>query len=201
MKIILISPPDYIESESSLVNRMFKHGLPLLHLRKPSFGSENLAEYLDSIKQEYHSRIVIHSSYDLLDNFSLKGVHLTGVNSGEKRSIIKQFKGRCDLSISISYHSLDDLCRKSTGIDYAFLSPVFDSISKKNYKGGFDLDELSSILALANTRIIALGGCKAENLNQVKQLGFSGAAVLGAVWNTADPLSSYVKIKKAAGLT
>ena len=51
-------------------------------------------------------------------------------NKEEKSHIIKYFKGKSDLSISISCHSLDDIFINSSGIDYFFLSPVFDSISK-----------------------------------------------------------------------
>ncbi|MGD9161924.1 MAG: thiamine phosphate synthase [Desulfobacteraceae bacterium] len=194
MKIILISPPDYIENESSLTNRMFKYNLPLFHLRKPDSSIENLAEYLNSIKQEYHSRIVIHSCYNLLENYNLRGIHITGVNSDEKRSIIEQFKKRYDLSISISYHSLDDLGRNNTGIDYAFLSPAFDSISKRDYKAHFNHKDLAVAVKGSKIDVIALGGCRGEYLKKIKKMGFAGAAFLGAVWNSSDPVKNFLSI-------
>jgi thiamine-phosphate pyrophosphorylase len=199
MEIVLISCPYYIDGEIDLIHGMFENGLSVFHLRKPEYNENQLAGYLERINPDFYSRIKIHSSFELLDSYRLGGIHIPFAMTG--KSNIIEFKKDRNISISSSFHTFDEVKEKNEYIDYAFLSPVFDSISKKNYKGRFDLDELSSILALANTRIIALGGCKAENLNQVKQLGFSGAAVLGAVWNTADPLSSYVKIKKAAGLT
>ena len=90
MKIILITHPDYLEDEQSLINEMFEKGLCLLHLRKPGYDRESLSEYLGDIKWNFHSRIVIHSCYDLVHDYNLRGIHITGVNTGEKRSIISR---------------------------------------------------------------------------------------------------------------
>ena len=198
MKIILITHPDYLEDEQSLINEMFEKGLCLLHLRKPGYDRESLSGYLDDIKRNFHSRIVIHSCYDLVHDYNLKGIHITGVNTGEKRSIISRFKKTEDISISISYHALEDLDGANTGIDYIFLSPVFDSISKKNYKARFDHAELARALKRSNVDVIALGGCREDNIKKIKELGFSGAAVLGAIWNSRDPVNSFLSINRCA---
>lgn len=198
MDIVLISCPFSIDGEIDLVNSMFEEGLHTFHLRKPDYNEYQLAEYLQEIKPDFHPRIKIHSCFGLFDYFTLGGVHIP-VAMAVKSNII-DIKKKKNISISSSLHTFDEVKGKNENIDYAFLSPVFDSISKKNYKSRFDYNELSRVLAVASTRIIALGGCKPENFNQIKQLGFSGAAILGAVWNSADPLSSYAEIKKTAEL-
>ena len=196
MEVILISSPHSVDGEIDLIHHMFEEGLNVFHLRKPDYSEDQLAEYIEQINSVFHSRIKIHSFFELLDRYRLGGIHIP-VAMTVKSNII-DFKKNKNITISSSFHSCDEVKRKNEHIDYAFLSPVFDSISKKNYKSGFDYKELQKVLALSNIRIIALGGCRCKNFNQVKKLGFSGAAVLGAVWNSADPFSSYIEIKKAA---
>ena len=196
MEIVLISCPYFFDGEIELITSMFEEGLDIFHLRKPGFNEDKLDKFLQQIKTGYHSRIKVHASTGLFDNYRLGGIHIP-VEMAVESNIIELKKTK-SISVSSSFHSLGEVKRKNEHIDYAFLSPVFDSISKKNYKCRFDYVELKEVLPQANTRIIALGGCKADNLKQVKQLGFSGAAVLGAVWNSADPFRSYIEIRKAA---
>jgi thiamine-phosphate pyrophosphorylase len=79
---------------------------------------------------------------------------------------------------------------------YTFFSPVFDSISKQDYKGvtGDDFyirDEQKPV------RVIALGGINAGNIRSVVAMNFDGAALLGSLWNEpANAVESWVAIKK-----
>lgn len=196
MEVVVISCPYDIDAEADIINSMFEQGLNIFHLRKPGCDENHLAEYIEEIQPGFHSRIKIHSCPGLLERYSLGGIHVPAAMT-VKRDII-DLKTNKKITISSSFHSLDEIKGKNEQIDYAFLSPVFDSISKKNYKRKFDYNELQKVLRIATLKIIALGGCRIENFYQVKQLGFSGAAVLGAVWNSVDPFSSYMEIKKAA---
>lgn len=98
-----------------------------------------------------------------------------------------------------SAHSFEEL-KKFEGKDIILLSPVFDSISKHEYKSKFSKEELKTGIAEWRVRacpmptLYALGGIDAENINELAELGFDGAAVLGAVWNYADPVGAFEKI-------
>jgi hypothetical protein len=60
------------------------------------------------------------------------------------------------------------------GWDYLVLGPVFDSISKP----GYTARQFDSIPPNA----IGIGGIQPANAGKVKQMGFRGAALLGAIW-------------------
>lgn len=197
MRIILISPPGHFENETTLVNSMFERGLALFHLRKPVYNRESLSVYLSGINREYHPRIVIHSCFELLTDYNLRGIHIRAADKESKENIIERYIGREDLSISISCHTLNELADDTSGLDYVFLSPVFDSISKSGYKAGFDHGKLADALEGIELDVVALGGCRAENLHKIKEMGFTGAAFLGAVWNYPDPFSGYLEIREA----
>jgi thiamine-phosphate pyrophosphorylase len=84
-------------------------------------------------------------------------------------------------------------------LSYAFLSPVFDSLSKPGYAAaGFDPAQVRAVATRSGTPpLIALGGVSAERLADAKGMGFSGAAVLGSVWQAADPVAAVAELVQA----
>ncbi|KAF5841152.1 thiamine phosphate synthase superfamily [Dunaliella salina] len=96
---------------------------------------------------------------------------------------------------STSLHSLEDLQggkARYGALDYAFLSPIFDSISKKGYAAAkFDPVQLRTLLQEHGKQlpVIALGGISAENCLQALDMGFQGVAVLGSIWEAQDPVA------------
>ena len=95
------------------------------------------------------------------------------------------------LTLSSSFHSMENL-RQADGIfDYVFLSPVFDSISKPGYVSSC---VLQVEYKLKTTKVIALGGIQANNISEAKKLGFDGVAALGAIWQ--DPEKAEIKFKE-----
>lgn len=84
---------------------------------------------------------------------------------------------------SCSAHSWEEVRRWGDAVDYLFLSPLFDSISKKGYKASVEPREAARELAVSRScRIVALGGIAPGNIVCTATLGFDGAAVLGALW-------------------
>lgn len=72
MQVVLITPPTTAPSEVHLVNRMFEAGLPVLHLRKPTADAAALRQYLQDVKPQYLSRVVVHQHHPLAQEFPLK---------------------------------------------------------------------------------------------------------------------------------
>jgi len=87
----------------------------------------------------------------------------------------------------ISCHSFEEVKKLEGKVDYCFLSPIYDSISKEGYKAKFEKKELKKFLQQKRkTKIIALGGMTEENYKKALDLGFDGGAFLGAVWNQSS---------------
>ncbi|MHB9010692.1 MAG: thiamine phosphate synthase [Ignavibacteriaceae bacterium] len=196
MKLIIISPPYNIDEEIELLKYLFDDGLEYFHLRKPEIDSntleKSLLDYLEQLPEKYHNKIILHSNYDLVQKYNLKGMHYTKNNLPIMNfNYIKHQ--------SASFHSIDEIEKNKHPFNYVFLSPVFDSISKQNYKSSFDLTTVSNFLKNNHNRVnvIALGGIDENTILQTYELGFDGVAVLGAVWKTfAETGSIDVTIKK-----
>ncbi|WP_177229083.1 thiamine phosphate synthase [Pustulibacterium marinum] len=179
-KLIVMTNPDEYPNEGMHISAMFREGLECLHLRKPNWTAAQLQALLAQIPTEYYERIKLHGHYQLVPQMSLGGIHLT---ESTKASFDREIYS--GIAISASFHTPEAVIRSELPLQYAFLSPVFTSISKKDYAGkGFTAPK-------ASFPVIALGGITEETLPKAFALGYEGIAVLGSVWGSAHPVTAY----------
>lgn len=188
MKLIVITTPHFFEGESRILSALFQEGMERLHLRKPQSDAASLRTLVDEIPDAYHSRIVLHDHFELTETCQLGGIHLNNRN----HKIPESFKG----SISRSCHSLQEV-QENRGLDYVFLSPVFQSISKEGYGSCFTWEALKNAAfdGIIDQKVIALGGLSEKTIPSIADLGFGGVAVLGALWGNkpeASPASTII---------
>jgi len=185
--IIVITDPVFIKDEVNLIHQLFYDGLEILHLRKKQYTKEDIKKFIETIHNNYHKRIVLHSHYHLAEEYHLKGIHVP---------VTYNDKGN-NKPLSISFHSVNEIMESDKKFDYGFLSPVFNSISKQNYKSNFDLQNLKNYRDLfTEKRIFALGGIDENKIDILKDTGFPGIALLGAIWQNSNPIEKFNKIKK-----
>ena len=139
--LLIISPEQRLASEPRVLAQLFAADLTTFHVRKPNWTRAELETYLKVIPAQYHPRLVLHSHYELALEYPLKGIHLTTRARQEPGlgRLLRQLRGR---SISASLHSLAEVARHRRRYDYVFLSPIFDSTSKADYRSGFKLAEV-----------------------------------------------------------
>lgn len=178
-KIILFSAPDFIPNEISTLISLFEMGLQYFHVRKNTQNETDVLNYISEIPKEFHSRLMIHNHHNIAKNFSVKGLHFNGKKSIE---LNKNYK---NLFLSQSIHSFEEIAHLDKRVNYTFLSPIFDSISKENYPSQFTETELRNFFSFykGNTEIIALGGINARNAPIAFDYGFHGIAILGWIWD------------------
>ncbi|PCI31336.1 MAG: thiamine phosphate synthase [Flavobacteriaceae bacterium] len=196
MLIVISSETDFA-TEAMQINQLFQSGMQCFHLRKPMATKEECRILIRAIDKKYHRKIMLHQWYVLSSEFHLKGVHLKEAfrrDLSEKGpTYVKgyQEKGFC---VSSSFHSDLELASCIIPFDYFLLSPVFDSISKKEYKGnGFDVTS-------SNKYVVGLGGVSKNTIPKTVQLGYKGVAVLGAVWESEDPVECFKELQTCYNL-
>jgi len=197
--LIVISSPESIENEASLINQLFDEGLGLFHLRKPDSSEDEIKNLMLNIDHNHYSKLVFHQHHYLAKNFGIKRLHYTELNrkqliENDAHELKKQF-----FHLSTSIHSLEDYKNLLPCFDYTFLGPVFDSISKKDYKAIDVINEIKNDEKRI-TKLIAIGGITKSNLNEPVSWGFDGVAVLGSVWENENPINEFIQIKKACNL-
>lgn len=189
MKWIVITSPDALPGEVSFIERLFDHGLDLLHLRKPGADEATYAHLLEAIPEQWHRRIVLHDHFQLTERFALHGVHLNRRNPLPPAA----WQGSC----SASCHSLQEVTEQKPQRGYLFLSPIFNSISKVGYAAAFpeELLQEAACQGIIDHQVIALGGITATHIPLLHQWHFGGAAFLGDIWGRIhDPaVDSYLQ--------
>lgn len=185
MKLILITTPTYFIEEDKIITDLFEEGLDLLHLRKPNTAPMYAERLLTLIPEQYHKRIVVHGHFYLKGEYKIKGIHINHRNP----DIPLHYKGH----VSRSCHSLEEVKEHKKRHNYVFLSPIFDSISKQNYHSSYTHEELRKAYkaGIIDKKVIALGGIDTHNILEVKNYGFGGAAIMGALWNKFDMCSTH----------
>ena len=189
MTPIVITPPEIIQNEVHLWEALFLAGLERLHVRKPEATLAELKDMLTCLPIKYHSRLVLHQHFQLTDEFNLGGLHFKSTMQAAKINL-----DCTNLSLSKSCHTPLEVLNNYQKHDYVFLSPIFDSISKKGYPSAFYTNEIKSFFQ-DNPQVkncIALGGVSAINTQECLDLGFASCALLGAIWEGENLTSELI---------
>ena len=190
MRLVVVTPERIQLQQAALLPLVCKLPIQSLHIRMPGADLETYSAVLDILPDQARSKVVVHEQHSLAKQYKLKGLHLKDQNYPDNHSIFGHI-------ISSSCHHLDQLRTVSKSLEYAFLSPVFDSISKSSYCAGFKHSDIEQALKNASCPIYALGGCSKDNVATISSLGFSGLACCGAIWNNPNPLNEIEKILEA----
>jgi thiamine-phosphate pyrophosphorylase len=155
------------------------------------------------------SPVSIQNELEIINSLFEEGLELFDLRkpdlSKEKvadflKQIPKQYSDKVVLHSQIpSFHSLQEIKEYKEKYEYAFLSPVFDSISKPGYRGkisGEFLELRKGTVKITGQNIIALGGIDEDKIETIREMGFAGIAVLGAIWQSKNPVEKFRKIQK-----
>jgi thiamine-phosphate pyrophosphorylase len=208
--MIVISNPTSIPNENTIINELFQNGLSLFHVRKPNYDLAEMNFFISQISPLFRSQLVLHSHHQWAKKWGINRIHFTQkarceiCNAPLKllRPIRNPFKkiAQKGFHLSTSVHDVATFNTLENAFEYAFLSPVFASISKVNY-----LPKLDFSLELKNrsnfkTQLIALGGITAQNCQQALAMNFDDFALLGTVWNAQNPIQNFKLCQQNAPL-
>jgi thiamine-phosphate pyrophosphorylase len=195
--MIVITKPTAAAKEINTIHALFENGLELLHIRKPNFSASEMNAFIALIALEFRPQLVLHSHHQLAEDLGVNRFHLTQKKRMEvSSSFLYEYILR-GIRISTSTHSIQDFNQLGACFEYAFLSPVFPSISKANYQSEIDLFEAIKDRTQFSTQLIALGGITSENIKTTIARGFDCVAVLGSIWNTNKPVENFKLCQQA----
>jgi len=126
VNLIVISSSSIIENEPQLITRLFEAGLPSFHLRKNRMSTGKMKEFIKQIPKHFHDRITIHSHYNLMLYFNLKGVHITSQHKQKRFKTLFTIRliqlKKPSLKITTSFKTLGELYdnKQQYNYDYVF---------------------------------------------------------------------------------
>ena len=186
-----------------LARSLFTAGLRWLSLREPDLDPVRRITLLRSLcltGAEFGATIGVH--HDLAAAVATKAgaLHLSAkqVARGDARMARGALAGRC--LIGASCHTAEDLARAAEeGADYAVLSPVYSSLSKRQDFAPLGVDGFAALVAKARLPVLALSGVTTDKVAACRDAGAAGVAVMGGLMRAADPAATVKAYLAAAG--
>jgi thiamine monophosphate synthase len=180
--LAVLTLPGMFAGEADQLEGLLEAGLSRLHLRKPAAEEGELEGLVQRLAPRWSERLVLHGGRELALRYGIPSVHgSVGYRDGRGRSGGGPFVGGEGLVISTSVHNWEEFGLLPDGLAYAFISPLFDSISKAGYMANKGLLTRPQSGAMP-CEPIGLGGVNAETLGEMVRSGWRGAAVLGWIW-------------------
>jgi thiamine-phosphate pyrophosphorylase len=147
-----------------------------------------LALEMRQLTQAYGARLLINDRADVALAVNADGVHLT--TTSLPASIARQVLGPRRL-IGVSTHTRAEAqAAVEEGADFVVFGPVFFTPSKAPFGQPVGLDALRAVRAVVKSPILAIGGIKPTNLDQVLAAGADGIAVISAIISADDPTAA-----------
>ena len=194
--MVVITCTDSIHDEVAVINQLFEAGLAVLHIRKPNATLSEIQYYIEQIRHEYHSKLALHEYFELTKLFNINRLHFTENTRTDFKIIMQRLESK-DWIFSAATHSISDFNALPNIFSYAFLSPVYNSISKPGYESPHDIKASVHQRINTQTKLVALGGISSINCKEAVASGFDGVALLGAIWSADDPLTEFKKCQQA----
>lgn len=191
--IIVLTPEQTVSNEHEILRQLFEAGLERFHVRKYWLSDTGMRQYLDAIDPAFHQYLVLHTHYHLAKTYGIGRLHFRE----EDRLAEQHMDYKNEYSLSTSVHDIAAFNQLDATWQYAFLSPMYQSISKQGY--GTDFTVLSTLSQRNNKhcQLIGLGGIGIDNFSEVVKGGANGIALLGSIWQAPDPVAAYKTIQSA----
>lgn len=197
MNWYLVSPEGDNKIENEILPALLKLPFSAYHVRKPKLNADELIAWLKQWPEEMLNKMVIHYHHEVAVSLPVKGYHLSRTQRKSNR-FVKQINQQFLLNnwkhLSTGFHHLESLQEFEGELTHAWISPIYESISKSLYKKNwspFTWDKLSGIKRF---KVVALGGINVDKLNDLKEKGFANAAVKGSIWTSENPLEAAKKL-------
>ncbi|MBS1604850.1 MAG: thiamine phosphate synthase [Bacteroidetes bacterium] len=193
--LAILTLPDPFDGEVELLEALLETGLSRLHIRRPGGSAEDL---LSRLAPKWASRLVLHGSVEMAVRYGIPQVHGKVPfrdGSGFSGGGPGVFAAGGAVAVSTSVHSWEEFALLPDGLSYAFISPLFDSISKPGYRSNPVL--LRQPRGPLTCMPVALGGVGGDNISELIRWGWKGAAVLGWIWDRPlEAVRRYEQLKK-----
>ena len=175
----------------AVVDAALRGGARAFQLREKDLAPRDLlplAREMRQLTRAHNARLLINDRIDVAMAVDADGVHLT--TASLPASVARRLLGPERL-LGVSTHNLAEAqAAAQGGADFVVFGPVFFTPSKAPYGQPVGLDALRAVCAAVPLPVLAIGGVKKANLDQVVAAGADGIAVISAVIAADDPAAA-----------
>lgn len=181
-QLVGITPDVLSEAQWAVVPDLFAAGLSYLYIRQTA--SEPLRQRLtDETLKPFQDKLLVPFA-------TAAGAFGRHWKEADRTAALP-----AEQAFSTSIHTLTDWSLLAGRVNLVYYSPVFASISKPGYGPAQSIDTVARQITHIRQQtdelplLIGLGGVQPNTIRQVQDAGFDGAAVLGTLWQSPDPVA------------
>ena len=166
----------YFEIEEAL-----RAGIKCIQLREKTLGGKEFlerAKKLRKITNKYNALLIINDRVDIAILSDADGVHV-GQSDIPLKEVRKLLGDDKIIGVSTGSIELAKLAKKD-GADYIGVGAVFNTTTKLD-ANNVGIKMLSDIKESVDIPIVAIGGIKLSNLEQIKDININGYAVISDI--------------------
>lgn len=193
MRILVATSPDDFASEFDDIELMFSLGLDGLLLKKRLFNTVAEARFYErwlmALPFKLRKKIWVQCAPDIAENLGVFGCVAS-------ISAISLFNGNVNC---IAYPtcsellSLNSIAFIKNKLNAIMIGPVFQPLSAVAPVKTLGVDFIKKLKC--DVPVIAFGGVDFESAQEFCNLPINGVVSLGGVWNYANPVEAFVKLK------
>jgi thiamine-phosphate pyrophosphorylase len=174
-------------SPAGIAKRAVAGGADVIQLRDKHGNFRDLsrtAKIIRAITQQSGTLFIVNDRLDIAITSGADGVHL---GQGDLAPGMARQLAPPGFIIGVSVGTVEEaLAACRAGADYLALSPTFATLSKDNAGPGYGLARLREIRRAVSLPLLAIGGIRRGNVEEVIAAGADGIAVISAVVNATD---------------
>jgi thiamine-phosphate pyrophosphorylase len=178
-----------------VLERALDGGVIAIQLREKDLGGKDLFLLAEAVRQltgHYGTRLLINDRIDVALAVEADGVQLgkSSIPVESARALLGPRR-----MIGASTHSLLEAQEaEQGGADFVLFGPVYFTPSKASYGAPQGIVALKKIVEKIPLPVYAIGGIKAENIEEAMGTGIRGVALISAIMSADDPASTTIKI-------
>ena len=186
------------ETLYSQVEQALKGGATFIQLREKDLEEEvffSEAMELKELCKKYRVPFVINDNVELAKKVDADGVHVG--QSDMKIKEVRKILGKNKI-IGVSAGTVEEaLSAQAENADYLGVGAVFHTGTKSD-ASAVSHDTLKAICAAVNIPVVAIGGITKENVEELKESGIAGIAVVRAIFACENIKKGTEELKQAA---
>ena len=160
-------------------------GATAIQLRLKQASARELVALTRTLVAALRIPVLVNDRPDVALAGGAAGVHLgeASMPVPSARSLLGAHR-----NIGVSIHSLDGARRaEQEGADFVVFGPVYFTPSKSDLGVPQGIKALQNIVDNISLAVYAIGGIKADNVQQVKSVGSRGVALISAIMSAEEP--------------
>lgn len=181
---------------TDVVEAAVKGGVDLVQIREKNLPEEAFlrkAIQLKELLDRYGVPLIVNDNLQVAVQSKAAGIHV-GNNDITPAAILQQWANCGLLGYSLEYAEHLQSTHAALA-DYLALSPVFSTPTKKDTVTEWGLQGISSIRALTDKPLVAIGSISEANAADIIKAGADCLAVVSAICAAPDPARAAEKIR------